>query len=138
MKNVLGSFNIEIAYSTSLSVAPELLVSLSSHEKCPNFKKASTSLESGSVTPLSLDLHIVRMAKVAKMLHDTVKNIDIKFNSIVEMFYVSLRGPESTFGHHIRWSSGCHNLLPLMQAGIGRHQCRTRNSPTAHITGAVM
>ena len=49
-----------------------------------------------------------------------------------------LSGPESTFGHHIRWSSGCHSLLPLMQAGIGRHQCRTRNSPTAHITRAVM
>ena len=51
---------------------------------------------------------------------------------------LSMCGPESTFGHHIRWSSGCHSLLPPMQAGIGRHQCRTRNSPTAHITGAVM
>ena len=50
----------------------------------------------------------------------------------------SVCGPESTFEHHIRWSSGCHSLLPPIQAGIGQHQCRTRNSPTAHITGAVM
>ena len=38
-------FNTEMPIPTSLSVAPKLPVSLSSHEKCPNFRKTSTLLE---------------------------------------------------------------------------------------------
>ena len=57
-----------------------------------------------------------------------------------------MRGPESTFGHHIRWSSGNNSLSSFMLAGIGWHHCRTRNAIgpcnwstvmwPAHVTGA--
>ena len=39
-----------------------------------------------------------------------------------------MRGPESTFGHHIRWSSGYNSLSSLLLASIGWHHYRTRNA----------
>ena len=41
---VFLTFTLRLPIQTSLSVVPELSVSLSSHEKCPNFRKTSTPL----------------------------------------------------------------------------------------------
>ena len=38
-----------------------------------------------------------------------------------------MRRPESTFEHHIRWSSGCNSLSSFIWTSIGWHHCRTRN-----------
>ena len=54
-------FNIEIAYSNSLSVA-----SLSSHEKCPNFRKTSTPRERGGGSGGMRGLIIAGMSLVDK------------------------------------------------------------------------
>ena len=41
-KMLVSALTLKFPIQTSLSVAPELLVSLSSHEKCPNVSKTST------------------------------------------------------------------------------------------------
>ena len=47
-----------------------------------------------------------------------------------------VRGPESTFGHHIRWSSGYNSLSSYCPASIGWHHCRTRNTIDPHNWGS--
>ena len=41
---VFLAFTLKLSIQTSLSVAPELSISLSSHEKCQNFRKTSRPL----------------------------------------------------------------------------------------------
>ena len=48
---VFHAVTLKLAIQTSLSVAPEFPVSLSSHEKCPDFRKTSTPREIGRHGP---------------------------------------------------------------------------------------
>ena len=49
-----------------------------------------------------------------------------------------VHGPESTFEHHIRWSSGYNSLSSYRLASIGWHQYRTRNAIGPHNWSTVM
>ena len=49
-----------------------------------------------------------------------------------------MRGPESTFEHHIRWSSGYNSLSSYCLASIGWHHCRAWNSISPHDWSTVM
>ena len=41
---------LKLPIQTTIYVSPELSVSLSSHEKCPNFRKTSTPLDQFEIT----------------------------------------------------------------------------------------
>ena len=49
---VFHALTLRLPIQTSLSVAPKLPVSFSSHEKCPNFRKTSTIPETFFVDPM--------------------------------------------------------------------------------------